>query len=54
MFSEVLPMSPLSTQRRFLLGEAEMPTHYYNISPFIPPRGSQWDPMRSRHSSQWS
>src|SRR5438067_2502183 len=31
-----LPMSPLSTQRRFLLGEAEMPTHYYNISADLP------------------
>ena len=29
-------MSPLSTQRRFLLGEAEMPTHYYNISADLP------------------
>jgi len=28
-------MSP-STQRRFLLGEAEMPTHYYNISADLP------------------
>src|SRR5947199_5629589 len=28
-------MSP-TTQRRFLLGEAEMPTHYYNISADLP------------------
>ena len=28
-------MSP-SSQRRFLLGEAEMPTHYYNISADLP------------------
>src|SRR6476469_1059757 len=29
------PMSP-STQRRFLLGEADMPTHYYNIAADLP------------------
>src|SRR6266480_4221673 len=28
-------MSP-TTQRRFLLGEAEMPTHYYNINADLP------------------